>query len=115
VNKNTRVDEIRGLSGSAGRVTARARVILDPNLDAHIEPGEVLVAPYADIGWTPLFLTASALVTSLGGPLSHACIVAREYRIPAVVNAHGATEIIRTGDLITVDADRGVIYIRERV
>lgn len=109
-----RLDEIHGLAGSPGRVTGRARVILDPNEDARLEPGEILVAPYADIGWTPLFLIAAGIVTSLGGPLSHACIVAREYQIPTVVNARGATRRIRTGDLITVDADRATIYIRER-
>ncbi|WP_162687367.1 PEP/pyruvate-binding domain-containing protein [Bradymonas sediminis] len=108
------LDEIRGLPGSAGRVTGRARIIRDPNKDAYLEPGEILVAPYADIGWTPLFLIAAGIVTSLGGPLSHACIVAREYQIPTVVNAQGATERINTGDLITLDADRGIIYIRER-
>lgn len=112
--RTQRLDEIRGLAGSPGRVTGRARIILDPNEDAYLEPGEILVAPYADIGWTPLFLIAAGIVTSLGGPLSHACIVAREYQIPTIVNAQGATERIRTGDLITVDADRGVIYIRER-
>src|SRR5690554_1164797 len=109
-----RLDEIHGLAGSTGRVTGRARVILDPSEDAYLEPGEILVAPYADIGWTPLFLIAAGIVTSLGGPLSHACIVAREYQIPTVVNARGATQRIRTGDLITVDAERGTIYIRER-
>lgn len=107
--------QLVGLPGSPGVVTARARVVLDPNQGAQLQPGEVLVAPWADIGWTPLFLTASALVTALGGPLSHACIVAREYGLPAVVNAHGATELIQTGDLITVDARRGLVFIRERV
>ncbi|MBA2664818.1 MAG: hypothetical protein H0U74_21195 [Bradymonadaceae bacterium] len=106
--------ELRGLPGSAGRVTGRARVIHDPNNeDATILPGEILVAPYTDVGWTPLFLTASAVVMSLGGPLSHSCIVAREYGIPTVVNAKRATEIIRTGDLVTVDGDRGVVYVRQ--
>jgi rifampicin phosphotransferase len=108
------IDEIRGLPGSAGKVTGRARLIVDPNADASLEPGEVLVAPYTDVGWTPLFLTASAVVMSLGGPLSHSCIVAREYGIPTVVNAHGAMEQISDGDLITVDGDRGVVYVRER-
>ncbi|MFP4597949.1 MAG: PEP/pyruvate-binding domain-containing protein [Persicimonas sp.] len=108
------IDELRGLPGSAGKVTGRARVIVDPNDDASLEPGEVLVAPYTDVGWTPLFLTASAVVMSLGGPLSHSCIVAREYGIPTVVNAHGASDVIKTGDLVTVDGDRGVVYIRER-
>ncbi|WP_187027625.1 PEP/pyruvate-binding domain-containing protein [Persicimonas caeni] len=113
-NSLHRVDELHGLPGSAGKVTGRARVITDPNDDASIEPGEILVAPYTDVGWTPLFLTASGVVMGLGGPLSHSCIVAREYGIPTVVNAHGAVDTINTGDLITVDGDRGVVYIRER-
>ena len=106
--------EIRGLPGSAGKATGRARVIRDPNENAELEPGEILVAPYTDVGWTPMFLTASAVVMSLGGPLSHSCIVAREYGIPTVVNAHDACEVIEDGDLITVDGDQGVVYIRER-
>ncbi len=105
--------ELYGLPGSSGRVTGRARVIHDPyREDAVILPGEVLVAPYTDVGWTPLFLTARAVITSLGGPLSHACIVAREYGIPTVVNAKRATEVIQTGDVVTVDGDRGVVYVR---
>jgi pyruvate,water dikinase len=61
-----------------------------------------------------MFLTASAVVMSLGGPLSHSCIVAREYGIPTVVNAHDACDVIQTGDLITVDGDQGVVYVREK-
>lgn len=107
--------ELRGLPGSPGRITGRARVIIDPQTDdATIRPGEILVAPYTDVGWTPLFLAASGVVMSLGGPLSHSCIVAREYGIPTVVNAKRATEIIETGDLITVDGDRGVVYLRDQ-
>ncbi len=106
--------ELYGLPGSSGRVTGRARVIHDPRSeDAMILPGEILVAPYTDVGWTPLFLTARAVVTSLGGPLSHSCIVAREYGIPTVVNAKRATEIIQTGDIVTVDGDRGIVFIHQ--
>ena len=107
--------ELQGLPGSPGRVTGRARVILDPRTeDAAIQPGEILVAPYTDVGWTPLFLTASAVVMSLGGPLSHSCIVAREYGIPTVVNAKHATEVLKTGDWITVDGNRGIVYVRNQ-
>ena len=106
--------ELRGLAGSPGRVSGPARVILDPHSDdATIKPGEILVAPYTDVGWTPLFLAASGVVMSLGGPLSHSCIVAREYGIPAVVNAKQATEILSTGDWITVDGNEGVVYVRQ--
>ena len=105
--------ELSGLPGSSGRVSGRARVILDPrDSETTIQPGEILVAPYTDVGWTPLFLTAAGVVMSLGGPLSHSCIVAREYDIPTVVNAKHATEVIETGDWVTVDGDEGVVYVQ---
>ncbi|MFB6352120.1 MAG: PEP/pyruvate-binding domain-containing protein [Bradymonadaceae bacterium] len=100
-----------GLAGAPGRVTGPARVIEDPESGETVETGEILVAPYTDVGWTPLFMTASAIVMGLGGPLSHACIVAREFDIPTVVNAHGASDVIQTGDRITVDGSAGRVYI----
>lgn len=105
--------ELRGLAASAGRVTAVARVMHDPADAAKLRPGEVLVVPYADIGWTPLFLSTSAVVIELGGPLSHAAIVAREYGIPAVVNVRDVLQRVQTGDLITVDGNRGIVLLRE--
>lgn len=104
--------EISGLAASPGRVTGPARVIRDPAEDATIEPGEILVVPYADIGWTPLFLNASAVVMALGGPLSHAAIVAREYGLPAVVSARGVLDEVETGDLLTVDGSAGAVFVR---
>src|SRR6266566_1464396 len=85
----SRVEELpegtlTGFPASPGRVTAKARVILDPT-GARLEPGEVLVAPSTDPGWTPLFLTAGGLVMEMGGSISHGAVVAREYGIPAVV------------------------------
>ena len=73
-----------GVAASPGEATGPARVILDP-VGAHLEPGEILVAPSTDPGWTPLFLTAGGLVMEMGGPNSHGAVVAREYGIPAVV------------------------------
>ncbi|HTN92662.1 MAG TPA: PEP-utilizing enzyme, partial [Sorangium sp.] len=99
-----------GLPASPGVVEGRARV-LDPGasaLDA-VEPGEVLVARTTDIGLSPLFLVAAAVVTELGGPMSHASIVAREYGIPAVVNVPGVTLAIKTGDRLRIDGDRGMV------
>ena len=103
-------DTLSGSPASAGVVTGRARVIMDP-IGAHLEPGEILVAPSTDPGWTPLFLTAGGLVMEMGGSMSHGSVVAREYGIPAVVGVHGATEHITTGQRITVDGSNGVILI----
>lgn len=101
---------LTGAPASTGVVTAKARVIMNP-VGARLEPGEILVAPSTDPGWTPLFLTASGLVMEMGGLMSHGSVVAREYGIPAVVGVHGATERLVTGQRITVDGSTGVIRI----
>ena len=93
-----------------GIVTAQARVVLDPT-GARLEPGEVLVAPSTDPGWTPLFLTAGGLVMEMGGSMSHDAVVAREYGIPAVVGVPSATERITTGQRITVDGSAETVFI----
>ena len=102
-----------GTAASAGTVTGKARVILDP-AGAHLEPGEILVAPSTDPGWTPLFMTAGALVMEMGGPISHGAVVAREYGIPAVVGVPDATIRIRTGDTVTVDGAAGTVAVEAR-
>ena len=76
--------------------------------------GEILVVHTTDVGWTPLFLVAAGVVTELGGPLSHAAIVAREFGVPSVVNVAGATRAIRTGDFLRVDGDRGLVIATSR-
>jgi pyruvate,water dikinase len=101
---------LRGTPASAGCLTAKARVILNP-LGAHLEPGEILVAPSTDPGWTPLFLTAGGLVMEMGGSMSHGAVVAREYGIPAVVGVAGATEHIQTGQIIRVDGSTGTVVV----
>jgi len=101
---------LQGTPASAGRVTAPARVILDPH-DVRLSPGEILVAPSTDPGWTPLFLTASGLVMEVGGAMAHGAIVAREYGIPAVVGVAGATERIATGSRVTLDGTAGTVVI----
>ncbi len=106
--ESTAEGALRGTPASPGKVVARARVILDPT-DTHLDPGEILVAPSTDPGWTPLFLTAGGLVMEMGGPMSHGAIVAREYGIPAVVGVPGATERIVTGQNLTVDGSAGTI------
>lgn len=101
---------LSGAPASAGRVTARARVVLDP-IGAKLEHGEILVASSTDPGWTPLFLTAGGLVMEMGGAMSHGAVVAREYGIPAVVGVAGATDRIQTGQTITVDGGAGTIDV----
>jgi pyruvate,water dikinase len=99
---------LSGSPASAGVITAPARVIMDP-VGAHLEPGEILVAPSTDPGWTPLFLTAGGLVMEMGGPNSHGAVVAREYGIPAVVGVPDATLRISSGQIITVDGAAGTV------
>ena len=101
-----------GSPASAGVVTSRARVVLDP-VGAHLEPGEILVAPSTDPGWTPLFLTAGGLVMEMGGSNSHGAVVAREYGIPAVVGVPDATTRITSGQLVTVDGAAGSVQVVE--
>ena len=101
---------LRGTPASAGVVTGVARVVLDP-VGARLDPGELLVAPSTDPGWTPLFLTAGGLVMEMGGANSHGAVVAREYGIPAVVGVPGATEAIVTGDRITIDGAAGSVTV----
>jgi pyruvate,water dikinase len=103
---------LTGLAASSGVVEGRARVLESSGRDAdQLGAGEILVAKTTDIGLSPLFLVAAGVVTELGGPLSHAAIVAREYGVPAVVNVLGVTRAIRTGDRLRVDGDRGTIEI----
>jgi pyruvate,water dikinase len=81
---------------------------MDP-IGAHLEPGEILVAPSTDPGWTPLFMTAGALVMEMGGVISHGAVVAREYGIPAVVGVADATVRLRDGQTVTVDGAAGTV------
>ncbi|MBF6614311.1 MAG: phosphoenolpyruvate synthase [Chloroflexi bacterium] len=103
---------LQGAPASPGIVTGNARVLLDP-CGATLSPGEILVAPTTDPGWTPLFLTAGGLVMEMGGTMAHGAIVAREYGIPAVVGVPEATRRISTGNRITVDGTAGTVIIAQ--
>jgi pyruvate,water dikinase len=102
---------LTGVAVSPGVATGPARVILHCDAGEHVLPGEILVAPFTDPGWTPYFLRAAAIVMDQGGLLSHGSIIAREYGIPAVVNVGPATRIVRTGQKIHVDGGRGRVTI----
>jgi pyruvate,water dikinase len=99
---------LTGTPASAGVATGTARVILDP-VGAQLEPGEILVCPSTDPGWTPLFLTAGGLVMEMGGANSHGAVVAREYGIPAVVGVPNAVATIQSGAEITVNGTAGTV------
>jgi phosphohistidine swiveling domain-containing protein len=102
---------IKGVAASTGRVTAPARVLGGPEDFGQMRPGEVLVAGITTPAWTPLFAMASAVVTDVGGPLSHSSIVAREYGIPAVLGTAVATRRIQSGQSIRVDGDAGTVTL----
>jgi pyruvate,water dikinase len=102
---------LKGLAASRGVAEGRVRILNDPAQAADFEPGEVLVVAAADTGWAPLFLAASGVVTELGGPLSHAAIILREYAVPAVVNVSGATRSLRDGDIVRLDGDSGTVEV----
>jgi pyruvate,water dikinase len=102
---------VMGTGGSAGTVTAPAYVARTLEDATGVPAGHVLVTVTTTPHWTPLFGIVAAVVTETGGPLSHSAIVAREYAIPAVVGAFGATQRISTGETITVDGAKGTIRL----
>ncbi len=103
--------ELRGLSVCGGKVYGRAHIVNSIEDANKIEKGEIMVAPFTDIGWSPYYSIVSALITEVGSVLSHGAVVAREYSLPTIVKASGACDIIHDGDYLYVDADRGVIDI----
>ncbi|MGC4790602.1 rifamycin-inactivating phosphotransferase [Micromonospora sp. DT178] len=99
-----------GLPVSGGVVEGRARVILDL-ARADLEPGDILVTAYTDPSWSPLFVAIEALVTEVGGLMTHGAVVAREYGLPALVGVEQATTLIRDGQRIRVHATDGYVEI----
>ena len=107
---NNDENALRGLPASTGRATGTARVIRSPEEFHRLQPGDILVCPYTDPTWTPLFALAAAVVADTGGPLSHAAIVAREYGIPAVLGVGHATNLPE-GATLLVDGTVGTVTI----
>jgi rifampicin phosphotransferase len=108
---NSEMNKVKGLPGSAGVTRGTARVIHSLAEAGKLQPGDVLVTASTEPPWTPLFATASAIVTDGGGVLSHSAVVAREYRIPAVVGTGNATTIFQDGQLIEVDGNAGTVRV----
>ncbi|WP_259461020.1 MULTISPECIES: PEP/pyruvate-binding domain-containing protein [unclassified Microbacterium] len=100
---------LTGTPGSHGTVIGVARIVRGPSDFAAVQPGEIVVCPYTDPAWTPLFTIAAGVVTEIGGALSHAAIVAREYGIPAVLGVPDALNLIENGRRIALDGTAGTI------
>jgi pyruvate,water dikinase len=105
---------VKGLPGSAGKAEGFVRIVYSPEEGNQLQPGEILVAVTTNVGWTPIFPRAAAVVTDVGAPLSHAAIVAREMGIPAVVGCLNATSSLKTGDRVRVDGGAGWVEVLER-
>ncbi|MBI3409056.1 MAG: hypothetical protein HY040_11970 [Planctomycetes bacterium] len=101
----------KGLCVSAGCVTGTVVVLQHPNEAAFIKPGAILVAPATDPSWTPLFTLAGGVIVEIGGLLSHAAVIAREFGLPALANVPDATRWLKNGDEVRLDATRGVVEI----
>lgn len=99
-----------GTAASAGVVEGIARVVTDPAREV-LHTGEILVAPFTDPGWTPLFLNASGLVMEVGGLMTHGSVIAREYGIPAVVGVSGALSRLKTGQRLRVHGTEGYVEV----
>jgi pyruvate,water dikinase len=105
------LEVLKGFAGAAGLVEGKVRVLSSPDQGKELKAGEILVASTTNVGWTPLFPKAAAIITDVGAPLSHAAIVARELGIPAVVGCGNATSRLKTGDRVLVDGGKGLVQI----
>ena len=107
------VSLVEGMGVSSGIVEGTVRVVTDPTF-AEVEQDEILVTPTTDPSWASIMFMSSALVVDIGGPLSHAAVVARELGVPCVVNTRNGSQVLRTGDRVRVDGSAGTIEILER-
>lgn len=104
----------KGLGVSGAVVEGRARVVLDTDALDAFEPGEILVAPHTDAGWTPYFTLASGVIVETGGLLTHTSTVARELGLAAIVNVRDCTTMITTGDQLRLDPGTGEVTVLRR-
>lgn len=105
---------LKGLGCSPGEITGRARVIFDIHKTGDLTKEDILVTTFTDPGWTPVLARAGGVITEVGGLLSHAAVIGREYGIPAILNLIDATKIIQDGDLIRMNGKTGVVEILEK-
>lgn len=113
VVSQARQPHLTGLAASSGQVTAPVRVLRDVMQLEAVEPGEILVTPFTDTGWSPVFGRLAGLITETGGVLCHASIVAREYQLPTLVCVDGACDRLKTGMVVTLDTLTGRVIIEK--
>ena len=102
-------ETLSGKPVSRGIVEGTARVVRTLKEASALRPGEILIAPVTDVGWTPYFNIIAGLATDVGSVISHGAVVAREYGLPAVVDLKTATRAFKTGDRVILDGDRGIL------
>ncbi|MBM7645913.1 pyruvate,water dikinase [Scopulibacillus daqui] len=112
--KSNKENAIKGFAASKGQYTGRVKVIHSQDEFDKLQKGDILVCKTTTPSWTVLFSVAGAVVTDAGGILSHSGIIAREYKIPAVVGTKAATAALKDGDLVTVDGSEGVVTIENQ-
>ncbi len=101
--------QLKGIPVSSGIVEGRVHLIHDLESAEKLREGEIMVAAFTDIGWTPYFSIIAGLITEIGSPLSHGAVVAREYGIPAVVGVKGARRVLKDGDLVRIYGNLGIV------
>jgi len=102
---------LKGIAASPGQVEGRVKVLLSLQGTSEIDRGTILVVPYTDSAWAPLLARAGGLIAEVGGRLSHGAIVAREYGIPAVMDIHNATQVLRDGQWVRIDGQQGTVEL----
>lgn len=114
MTENIEVTEGSVLSGSPiskGYVKGKVRIIRNSEEAKLLKPGEIMVCRFTDIGWSPYYTIAGGMITEIGSALSHGAVVAREYNLPLVVNIDNATRIFKDGDMIILDANKGIVTL----
>jgi phosphohistidine swiveling domain-containing protein len=107
-------DGLKGLGCSPGEFIGRARVITDIHQTQNLKKEDILVTLFTDPGWTPVLARVGGVITEVGGLLSHAAVIGREYGIPAILNLIRATQLIQDGDLIKMNGKTGVVEVLEK-
>ena len=105
---------LKGVPVSNGVCEGIVRIVNSADDANQLRKGEIMVAKFTDIGWTPYYSIVNGLITEIGSSLSHGAVVAREYGLPAIVNVKGATKHLKNGDHITMDASKGIVILNAK-